>query len=88
MVNGGRRPIELPYTDADGRHRVLHVIDLPDGSPSLALPHRREKLAELIRQGEAEGDDPEALAELRRMLQAVDDWLHSQAQAGGKHAGA
>jgi hypothetical protein len=74
MVDLTKGPIPLCTVCIHGQTSTIWLFDPPDGSPPLPLSVRRSQLAELIRQGEETGIDPEYLAADRQTLQALDDF--------------
>ena len=75
MVDLTKGPIPLCTVCVHGQTSTIWLFDPPDGSPPLPLSVRRTRLAELIRQGEETGIDPEYLGADRQTLQALDDFI-------------
>jgi hypothetical protein len=78
MVSDQQRPSEpvaLCTVVIQGRPLTVWLTDASGDEALLPLSARREKLAELIRQGEIAGVAPEYLSADREILQALDRYL-------------
>src|SRR5262245_24671321 len=75
MIDPTKGPIPLCTVRIRGRNSTVWLFDPPDGSPPLPLSVRRARLAELIRQGEEAGVDPEYTAADRQTPQALDNFI-------------
>ncbi len=75
MVSKANEPVALCTVRVGGRNSTVWLCDPADGSPPLPLSVRRARLAEVIREAEASGADPESLAAERTILQALDAYI-------------